>query len=327
MPGWPSGKFHRKTQHAKPRYQLYQPGFNSMNGCWLDGTWITVPKDEWDRRKNDHDRMYSAARTKYASQHYRDAGVAPEAMTPAQRQAWERNAGNGRFDAVWPDGRIQPLELGLAANKISAVSERWLRNHGAKLLRWVVGPGRKKKPINQLTGFNIPDDLVSTERGTTENDPVDTWQHVVDQNVAGFDDMFEGCIQELEKAADNGIQPSTGFAAQMAFQRIIELEEEIIRMEWNETRGEKDEFQTIPDETRRYVRLRARLRTALDAGSFKDWYEQARTTHNKCARTNLDNTEGRLYCFVLPKFYEDGSHDPWGPHDVPWGNQTTQAPA
>jgi len=52
-------------------------------------------------------------------------------------------------------------------------------------------------------------------------------------------------------------------------------------------------------------------------------YENTKRGLNQCSRSNLDSSGGLLFCFVLPTFYPDGSHDPWGPKDVPWGRETS----
>ena len=38
---------------------------------------------------------------------------------------------------------------------------------------------------------------------------------------------------------------------------------------------------------------------------------------------NLDNSKGALFSWVLPKFHDDGTHEPWGPRDYPWANFKT----
>ena len=54
---------------------------------------------------------------------------------------------------------------------------------------------------------------------------------------------------------------------------------------------------------------------------FQQYYQESLESHNSCERNNLDNSKGTFYCYVLPKFNEDGTHEPWGEKDVPWGNK------
>jgi len=71
-------------------------------------------------------------------------------------------------------------------------------------------------------------------------------------------------------------------------------------------------------------------RTLLDArktlgADFDTLYAQARDTENECARTNLDSSNGTLYCYVIPKgFNDDGTHEPLGPRDFPWGASSSR---
>ena len=79
-------------------HQLYQPGFNNSNSCWLTGRWITIPKDEWNTRKKEHVLMYKNVGEEQSKQHHRNKGTSLKNMTKAQKQAWEFLSGSETFD-------------------------------------------------------------------------------------------------------------------------------------------------------------------------------------------------------------------------------------
>lgn len=315
---WPN-TFARKTKHKKPRFQLYQPGFNRHNGCWLEGSWVTVPEAEWKKCKAKHEKMCARIVKQAKSQSHHNKGVAIKNMTEEQRQAYEHYSGTGRFDVVYENGAIGGVGVEMAGNRVKPSQEKWLRERGAKLPKWTYARGKKKPAVNQLRGVEVSTDLISTTHGVTKETAVDVWQQVVDQNLANqegmFDAMLEGATQDDSPYGDD----QRGFFAQMAFHSLVRQEESIIRMEWNEERGRKDEFTTLDRERERLVEMRKR---ALAKCESKDQFEklmaQARAGHNECARANLDNSDGRLFSYVLPKFNDDGTHEPVGERDVPW---------
>jgi hypothetical protein len=87
------------TKHKKPRYQLYQPGFNAGNSCWLEGEWLTVSREEFERRKITHTKMYGSFRG--LKQHHRDEPTPLDKLTVAQKQAYEFYSGDHLFDGPW----------------------------------------------------------------------------------------------------------------------------------------------------------------------------------------------------------------------------------
>ena len=95
----------RITSHKKPRYQLYQPGFNDRNSCWLEGEWINLPEKEWLARKDDHERMYASVGKDRRKQHHRDEPTSFTQMTDAQRQAWNHYRGNDTIEGRHQNGR------------------------------------------------------------------------------------------------------------------------------------------------------------------------------------------------------------------------------
>lgn len=137
--------------------------------------------------------------------------------------------------------------------------------------------------------------------------------------------MFEASVEALtpEKAAKapGGTMMGmnfTQFSAMMAFHELVEQEEMIIRGEWDRDHGQEDEAIPYEPEQERqlYVEMRGKLKPLAN---FDEWYNRSKNSHNECARANLDNSKGNLYCWVLPKFNDDGTHEPLGEHDGPWG--------
>jgi len=320
---WPK-TLARTTKHKKPRHQLYQPGFNESNGCWLEGSWVSVPRDEWDARKAEHLRMYDGVREVAGEQDHHGPPVPRDKMTRAQRQAWQHYSGSAHFDCVHDSGRVGPVGVEMQGNRVDARAARWMRAEGWKIIRFVTGGDGERR--DQTAGMEIPDELLA-DRGSTPEEAVDTWQHVVDQNVGQMDDLFNTLLNAA--VSDDPGPPAQatgmdyrGFATQMAFTSLVQQEESIIRMEWNERQGDKDRFRTLQQEIDRYVDMRRRLKAeAASPEVFDAWYREARESHNSCARANLDNTDGRIYSYVLPEFNDDGTHEPWGPRDVPWGQE------
>ena len=80
------------------------------------------------------------------------------------------------------------------------------------------------------------------------------------------------------------------------------------------------------------MKIRKRLREAIEAGghyeeddgaddldaAFDKLLAENRASHNECERANLDSSDGSSWCFVLPKFHKDGTHEPLGEKDAPW---------
>jgi len=66
-----------------------------------------------------------------------------------------------------------------------------------------------------------------------------------------------------------------------------------------------------------YQKAVASARKSLGA-DFDRLYEECRVENNKSARLCLDRSKGKMYYHVVPKFNDDGTHDPLGPRDWPW---------
>jgi hypothetical protein len=297
MSGFPK-KLSRKTKHKTPRCQLYQPGFNTYNSCWLEGAWITVPAEGFKAAAMAHEALYKGLRKQARKQHHRGAPTPEDKMTPAQRQAWMHFSGEGTLDARHTaSGHIGPVGVTLAGGKPDEKSLRWLRSHGYKILPKVVAPDGKT--VTDQSGL-VPPDLLADDK-----EAVNTWQNVVKQNRDRAEEMSRALAQS----------PMGDFARQMALHGLVELEESILR---NTLRQTPDDLETPEEVKARYVALRKDLEKSLGPEQFAQHYQQARASHNQCARANLDNSKGRLYCFVLPEFRPDGTHALPGPKDFPW---------
>lgn len=282
-----------------------------MNGCWLQGGWVTVPEKEFPARKKAHEKLYRDLRKSAEGQHYRDKGVALKNMTPAQRQAYEHFSGTAVLDCRFPNGEIGKVSANLAGKKVAEVSLKWLREKGAKVIPKVLQPNKKVDNQARL----VPADLLSDD-----TEPVDVWKLIVKRNKEhsrGFAkataEMVAGKIPGPE-GAPAGL---SDFMAGVAVQNLLELEEQIIRHEIDK---EPDVFETPAEVIAEYVEHRKEMKDSLGA-RFEEVYQAAKAEHNACERENLDNSEGELFCYVLPVFRDDGTHEPIGPRDFPWARK------
>lgn len=302
--------FARVTSHKKPRYQLYQPGFNPSNSCWLEGTWVTVTEAEFEKRKKAHEKLYKGVRKAAEKQHYRDKGVALKNMTEAQRLAWEHFSGEATLEVRYPNGNVGSVGVNLAGRRISEVSLRWLRgHHGAKVIPKIIQPDKK---VHDQTKMGIPADLL-----TDDKEPVDVWKLVVKQNKENFREFSKTTADMTTGKIPGAPEGMDDFMAGVAVQHLFELEQQIIR---NEISKKPDPYETPEESIAEYVEHRAEMKEALGE-KFEAIYNEAKATHNECERANLDNSKGLLFCFVLPKFNDDGTHEPIGPRDFPWAQK------
>lgn len=294
-------KLHRTTNHARPRHQVWQPGFNASNSCWLEGQWVTIGAwHDADLRAKvkAHEKLYKGLHEQVKKQHHRGKPTPIKAMTPAQRQAWEFFSGEGRLDCRHvPSGTIGPVGVRLAADKPDEKSIAWMRKRGYRVIPLA------KQPDGKVTDqrSEVPPDLL-----TGDTEPVGVWQGIVRQN--------RDRAEEMSRALATDPGPMGDFGIGIAMHGLTELEESIMR----DTLRQTPDLLETPEEVRaRYVALRRDLEAAL-GDRFQEHHGRARDSHNGCARTNLDNSKGHLYCFVLPRFNPDGTHEPIGPRDFPW---------
>jgi len=320
----------RITKHRKPRYQLYQPGFNESNGCWLTGNWVTLPKDEWDSRKAEHKAMYGKLRELVKKQHYRDPAVLPEQMDAAQKQAWVFNSGESILNGRDESGATITFYVPLMGGKVSQDQIEQLRDKEIKIFDKVTTQTDDPESIGEALG--IPEDLLILE-------PTDPWEGIVQQNQERMDEFSKMTAQmvmgttgdPLVDAMAGGLPAGSagqlsgvdlddggmsdgimGLMAGVAMTGLLKIEEEIIRGEWEPN----DKYHDPEGTKTRYVALRQDLKSQF-GDQFDSIYAQTKASNNSCARTNLDNSDRHMFCFVLPEFYDDGTHEPWVENDVP----------
>lgn len=305
-------KPYRQTKHKKPRYQLYIPGFNPGNGCWLEGDWITVPKDEYESRLAKHKKLFGKVAKQAAKQHYRGKGVPLDKLTEAQQIAYEHFSGDLDFSGLDKNGQSVMFRVRMAGNKPKPDQLGWMRENGYRVYRQTKN-SYSGEVSDQIEGIELPDEFI------IEGDPVDPWEGIIEQNKQRDMGMFNAMLESADpdKAGEGLFQSYAGFSARMAIQGIVKKEESIIRSKWDKQRGKKNPYDDIDRDVREYVDMRQRAKEVFGE-KFEPLYEAIRASHNSCARSNLGD-HGLLYCFILPKFNEDGTHEPWGERDVPWG--------
>lgn len=301
----------RITKHKPPRHQLYQPGFNDFNGCWLEGTWVTVPAGEYESRKKAHEKLYKGLGKQKAKQSHHGEPVPLEAMTAGQRQAWEHFSGSRTLNVRFSHGGVGLVGADMAGAKVGEKSLAWLREKGGKVIPKVLEPSGE---IVDQTGM-VPTELLSEDA-----EPVHVWKLIVAQNKANareFSKAWSKVGQEGVEVPGLGFAEPNDFMLGVAVQNLFELEKQIIQ---NELRKEPDWYETPEETIAEYVEHRKEMREALGE-KFEEVYREAKKTHNECERANLDNSEGHLFAYVLPEFRDDGSHEPLGPRDFPWAQK------
>lgn len=292
-------KFSRRTKHKPPRCQLYQPGFNDVNGCWLEGKWLKVSSKGFDEVAAAHEQLYQGFWDEMEKQSHRGESVRVADMTPAQRQAWEYYSGNGSLDCRHPNGNVGPVNVVLASGLPCMESLNFLKQEGYKVIPQTV---QGTLVTGQTRG--IPRELLSDDEA-----PVNIWQLVVEQNRKQSEELCSELAGLI--SSEGGFEdPVSGVVVSI----MVELEESIMR--WEVHGG--DEYETLESLKERYTRMRADLTSKL-GDEFEETYAAVKGAHNECARANLESSDGFLACYVLPKFNPDGTHEAWGDRDFPWG--------
>lgn len=312
---FPPAKFSRVTSHAKPRYQLYYPGFNLHNSCWIPGDWVTVPEADWKKRKTAHEKLFSMVRAELKTQHHRGKGTTVKGLTEAQKQAYEVYSGNQTFWGWYKNKAPFAGSVKMAGNSPQENQITWLRRLGVKFPRFIKS-GPKGKPKDQFRGIRFPNDLIETNTLATAYDDASA---VVAFNRANEQSAFDAFVDGVAKREKGTLNLGSTFDAQMVMHMLIEQEETIIRAEWDKSVGRDWLEIDLGAEKTLYVSMRTRLKQAMGS-SFQTLYDSQRKSHNEGARHNLGD-HGMLFSFVLPVFQDDGSHEPWGPRDVPWGHK------
>lgn len=304
----------RITQHTPPRHQIYQPGFNPTNSCWLTGDWITVPKEGWGKRRRAHLALYKGIHQEEKAQSHRGEPISPEKMTPAQRQAWEFRAGSVTLHCQHSNGEWGGISVDLAGNTLPDGVVKKLRGQH-RFPRYVQEPDGSI--LDQTTLVEIPGDLLLKDLGTTPETAVFVWKEIVRQNEENEEQVFESYLEGAEETpafVEEGDEENfAGFALGMAIHALLQAEESIIRNEVDAARGKKNPMVEPAEDIARYVRMRAKAKKALGE-RFQQIYDLVKKPHNECEKANRDNG---LFAYVLPEFNDDGTHAPWTADDVP----------
>jgi len=253
-----------------------------------------------------------------------------EKLTPAQRQAWKFYSGQQMLEAVVVDtGEVSPIYVNLCGNTPSHKDIKWLRDNGIQIPRRIK---RGEEETDQLEGLVFPDDLVMDAFTDDKGEVADPWQSVVKQNQEREREMFDAMAsmasgnippeqEEGMTEEDRAVlsRPGMGnFMGMMAFTMLVSEEENIIRDEVHKAQTGNDSYLSdLPEARKRYAEMRQQLKDQFGE-QFEAQYQAARKDHNGCARANLDNSDGHLFCYVVPEFHEDGTHEPWGERDIPW---------
>jgi len=307
----------RITKHKKPRHQLYFYGFNESNSCWMCGRWVTFPKEEWEAKKDEHCRLFGSVKEEMKSQHHSNKETSPKKMTKAQRMAWQHYSGDAIVTYIDSNGTVGFMRVPLAGGKVTESSFKELRKREWKVPRKLKGNANEES--NQ-TIYGFPEDLYTDK----EAEAIDPWDNIIKQNKEKedriLDEMLDGISADKlpPDVSPDKADDYLGFTAMMVMQSLIELEETIIRIEWYHSVGIDAPRENLEHEKRRYAVAREKVKKVF-GDMFDPYYEASRNSSNECARANLDNSKGTIYSYVLPKFHDDGTHEPWGEKDVPWG--------
>jgi len=286
---------------------LYQPGLNESNSCWLPGKWLYVSKEEYEKRHKSQNDMYSDLRKKTKDQHHRDGSIDPSDMDKAQKQAWEFFSGTSVFDCLVNEKYHSAVGVHMKANRTIWDSDiKWMREKKFKFIKYIL---HNNEAVEQMKGIDVPEDLIIDKKK-----PVNTLKMTVNQNKEKSRQMFRALSEPIEKQKNSGLTPSSNdFYTLMAVRSLIELETEIIRNEWHKKYNKEMLYDTYEDDIKDYVEQRAKLKELLK-DKFEPIYNDIKESANSCNRTNRDNG---LYSYVLPTFYDNGTHEPWTENDVP----------
>ena len=148
------------------------------------------------------------------------------------------------------------------------------------------------------------------------------WNEVVKLRKEHEDQCLDFFL-DATKETDQNV--SDIFGSEMAVFSLIELEKDMIRSEWLNSCGITDQYFDHDSEISRYVAARKKVKESLGNDIFEQVYQKVKEEENNCNRKNLDGCKGNVYCYVLPVFFDDGSHGTVGPQDVPWGTKEAKA--
>lgn len=313
----------KKTSHSKPRYMFYMPGFNPCNGCWLNGDWVYVSEEQYKKESKKHNQLFSKVKKESKTQHYRDQSIPLKDLTEAQKKAYEHFSGEStlyayrvmsdkdlskkditeeekflhlhKMDMVKENRLVFCVRVRLSGKNISEKSIKWIRENGYKIIPMVSNYG---KTTDQLKGIKrtTPKDIIADEK-----DVIDTTAAAIKQNNNQEDLMATEFLKNVD-TCDIGIDA------------IIRIEEYIIKAEWEKSIGKSDMYDDVKKMTQRYKKLREIAISSLGKNTFMEYYQESKSEHNGYEKEDL---EKGFPGYVLPEFHDDGTHEAWGPKDVP----------
>jgi hypothetical protein len=136
---------------------------------------------------------------------------------------------------------------------------------------------------------------------------------------------FVQAIKDIHYAQEDGALESVlamgpmldammgGHGTSLIVHFVVKAAEHVLQVE----DGGKGDPADVARAREQYTKTLTRVRKAL-GGKFDALYSKKLKEHNECGRANLDSSKGTMYCYVIPRFNDDGTHDPLGPRDFPW---------
>ena len=115
--------------------ELYQPGFNPNNSCWLKGKWIKVPNEGFTECAAKHEALYANLDAETAKQYYRDPPTDKLSMTEAQKQAYKGTSMYLRVLVWYADTACTgPANIEVVEDKLGKSVVPWLKRNKAQVV-------------------------------------------------------------------------------------------------------------------------------------------------------------------------------------------------
>ena len=154
--------------------------------------------------------------------------------------------------------------------------------------------------------------------------------------LEGLADAIRSISMQKEEAVFNAFASVTpdsvpanlmDFATDMAFYSLIHSAKHLIRTEWeilyasaHDLKKNKARWLMEAVEHKKiFARQYDVLLKKFGEEKFVAGWKKARDTENGCSRANLDNSEGMIYCYIIPEMNPDGTHEVLKKEDGPWG--------
>jgi hypothetical protein len=129
---------------------------------------------------------------------------------------------------------------------------------------------------------------------------------------------------DLNKAVSMGMSLGGGpddFMRQMVAFLAYKAAEHVLRIEDGARRNPNGDparhAKDVDLAKNQYVKALLNAKNTLGT-DFDRLYEMVRQENNENSRVCLEQSNGMMYYYVVPKFNDDGTHDPLGPRDFPW---------